>query len=132
MMKKSLKKKMVMALAGIILAGSMGWSQIPAQAAVNGDVICAHGDVNPDEGYDFYVSCGPQGHMERRAVYEYCSSCHNMVFMGVSYGPLEAHDFDEWIMIEDRGDGLYEFWIKCVTCGYEDEVASGNPHDPEV
>lgn len=132
MKKKSLKKKMVIALAGIILAGSMGWSQIPARAAVNGEVICSHEDMDPDEKYDYYVSRGSLGHMECKAVYEYCSSCHNMVFMGVSYGPLEAHDFEQSKMIEDLHNGLYMHRITCVTCFYTDEVLSDDPEDPKI
>lgn len=130
MKKKSLKKKIVIALAGIILAGSMGWSRIPAQAAVNG-TICSHRNSQYLKSYDTYDSRGYQGHLVINNIEWHCNDCNND-FTDSFYGPLETHNFTIHDMIEDLHNGLYWHWIQCDKCGYEDEVLSGDPDDPQV
>lgn len=130
---KNIKKKMSIALAGIILAGSMGWSQLPARAAANGEIICSHRTswtkrTETNEYRRIYA-----GHMQKVEVSEWCTDvCKQLIRVSFEYGDLEAHDFTEWVMIEDRGDGLYRFQIWCGICGFEDEELSDDPNDPKV
>lgn len=71
--------------------------------------------------------------MQKVEVSEWCTDvCKQLIRVSFEYGDLEAHDFTEWVMIEDRGDGLYRFQIWCGICGYEDEELSDDPNDPKV
>lgn len=126
-----IKGKLGIALAGIILAGSIGWSELPARAATNGTVICSHRTsqiVRTFEGYEGNY----QGHMKKYHMVETCTDiCHKEIGNYYQYGNYEAHEYTEWEMIEDRGDGLYRFRIWCSVCGYEDETLSDDPNDPK-
>lgn len=130
---KNSKKKICMALAGIMLAGSMGWSQLPAQAATNGETVCSHRtSVTKRTGnlLDEYRSIYA-GHMQKEEVAEWCTDiCKLLIRTSFEYGDLKAHDYSDWEMVEDRGDGLYRHRRQCETCGYEIEELSGSPNYP--
>lgn len=129
---KNSKKKISIALAGIMLAGSMGWSQLPAQAAANGETICSH-----RTSYTTWKVVGYKidtwGHMAENLGTTTCTDeCKKDIAYTLEYGDYEAHNFTDWDMIEDLGNGLYNFWIKCGECGYEDEELSDDPNDPKA
>ncbi len=127
---KNSKKKICMALAGIMLAGSMGWSQLPAQAATNGETVCSHRTSKTDTIEDGYRSIYA-GHMMRYKIEETCTDiCKQLIRTSYEYDDLEAHDYLPWEMVEDRGDGLYRHWTQCKICGYEIEELSGSPNYP--
>ena len=129
---KSIKKKMSIALAGIILAGSMGWSQLPVRAATNGETICSHRTSRTERTATNEYRSIYAGHMRNVEIAEWCTDvCKQLVRVSFEYGDLEAHGYTEWKMVEDRGDGLYRFQRWCTTCGYEDETLSDDPKDPK-
>lgn len=129
---KNSKKKICMALAGIMLAGSMGWSQLPAQAATNGETICSHRTSETRWTIAGY-KIDAWGHMAEKSGTTWCTDkCQKLIGVAFEYGDYEAHHYTKWNMIEDRGDGLYRFQIWCGECDYEDEALSDDPNDPKA
>ena len=129
---KNSKKKIILALAGIMLAGSMGWSQLPAQAAANGETICSH-RTSYTEWEVVGYKIDAWGHMAEKHGATVCTDeCKKLIGVAFEYGDYEAHDYTDWKMIEDIGNGLYNFWRECKECGYEDEELSDDPNDPKA
>ena len=78
-----------------MLAGSMGWSQLPAQAAANGETICSH-RTSCTVWYIAGYKIDTWGHMAEKDGLTWCTDeCKELIGVAFEYGDYEAHNFTE-------------------------------------